>query len=78
MNEIDKVVEFYKLVEPIADLIDKNKERIDLLFSEIEDDINTSIDDWTVIEEVESALLNLSFSGGDTPMKDLKELMEGS
>ena len=75
MNKVD---EFYKLVEPIAELIEENKERIDLLISEIEDDINTSIDDWTVIEDLEPTLLSLSFSGGDTSMKDLKELMEGS
>lgn len=75
---MSKVDEFYKLVEPIADLIEENKEKIDLLISEIEDDINTSIDDWTVIEDLEPTLLNLSFSGGDTPIKDLKELMEGN
>ena len=75
MNKVD---EFYKLVKPIAELIEENKEVIDLLISEIEDDINTSIDDWTAIEDLESTLLSLSFSGGDTSMKDLKELMEGS
>ena len=78
MNEVDKVLKFYELIEPIADSIEEKKEEIDLLISEIEDDINTSIDDWTLIEELESALLNLSFSGGDTSMKDLKELMEGN
>ena len=74
----DKVLELYKLVEPIADLIEDNKEEIDLLISAIEDDINTSLEDWEVIEELESALLNLSFSGGDTNMKDFREIIEGS
>lgn len=75
---MSKVDEFYKLIEPIAELIEENKEKIDSLISDIEDDINTSLEDWTSIEEVESALLNLSISGGDTPVKDLKELMEGN
>ena len=74
----DKVLELYKLVEPIADLIDRKKEKIDSLISEIEDDINTSPEEWLVIDELESALMDLSFSGGDTTMKDFREFIEGS
>ena len=73
---MDRLMKLYELIEPIADLIEKNKEKIDLLVSAIEDDINTSIEDWEVIEEIESALINLSLSGGDTAFKDLKELIE--
>lgn len=75
---MDKVLKFYELIEPIAELIEEKKEKIDLLISAIEDDIDTGCEEWLVIQELEDALLNLSFSGGDTALKDLKELLEGS
>lgn len=78
VNFMNKVDELYELVEPIVELIEENKEKIDLLISDIEDDLNTSLEDWIVIEEIESALMNLSISSGDTSIKDLKELIEGN
>ena len=73
---MNRLMKLYELIEPITNLIEKNKEEIDLLVSGIEDDINTSTEDWEVINELESALINLSLSGGDTAMKDLKEIIE--
>ena len=73
---MNRLMKLYELIEPITNLIEKNKEEIDLLVSGIEDDINTSTEDWEVIDELESALINLSLSCGDTAMKDLKEIIE--
>lgn len=76
MSEVDKVQKFYEAIEPIAELIEANKEKISLLMNEIEDDINTTPDEMLITEHLESALLDLSFSGGDTSLNDLKELLE--
>lgn len=75
---MDKVIKLYELIEPIVDLIEANKEEIISLVLEIRGEIDTSSKDWAIIDELESALLDFSLSGGDTAVKDLKEIIEGN
>ena len=73
---MDRIYDLYEIMKPIAELIEKNKTRIEVMISDIEDDKSVSDEQWKTIEELESSLLNLSFSGGDTSMNELKNMAE--
>lgn len=73
---MNRIYDLYKAVEPIAELTEKNKAKIDIIISEIEDDESVSDKQWIVVEEIKSLLLNLSYSGGDTSINILKESVE--
>ncbi|MCK4668221.1 hypothetical protein KAU33_15830 [Candidatus Dependentiae bacterium] len=56
---MDKVIELQKVVEPILDMIEKNKGKISELIGDIEEDIKISDEEWDIAEEIGSCLDNL-------------------
>lgn len=66
---MNKLEELKKLIEPIADLIEENKPKFDKLINDIEFGNEVSEDEWDIISDLASSMLNLSRSGGDTSMK---------
>jgi len=73
---MEKIEELYNLLKPIADLIEEKKAELDELAHDIEFDSHLPDEQWQVSEELSSALLELSFSGGDTAMNHLGDIVE--
>ena len=71
---MSKLEELKKLVKPVADLIDEDKPKFDKLIHDIEFGVGVSDDEWDIISDLASSMLNLSRSGGDTSMKAFEGL----
>ena len=67
---MNKLEELKKFIEPIADLIEENKPKFDELINDIEFGNEVSEDEWDIISDLASSMLNLSRSGGDISMKN--------
>lgn len=56
---MDKIAELQKVVEPILNMVEKNKDKISELIGDIEEDIKISDEEWDIAEEIGSCLDNL-------------------
>ena len=56
---MDKIIELQKVVEPILNMVEKNKDKISELIGDIEEDIKISDEEWDIAEEIGSCLDNL-------------------
>ena len=74
MTANDQFYSLYTAIKPITDHIEANEKRIYSIITDIEEDESVSDEQWAVIEEIRSALLELSVSGGHTAMNALKNM----
>ena len=74
----NKLNRLNELLEPIVELIEKNKRSIDLLLHDIEFDshINLTDQEFDTLSSVGSCVLGLSRSGGDTEYNALIDIID--
>lgn len=77
MEEPEKIEQLYNILQPIVNLIEEKKAEIDELIYDIEFDESLPDEQWKVSETIGSAVVELSLSGGDTAVKDLRYLVNG-
>ena len=53
---MSKIIDLYEVLEPIFDIINKNKDKVEELIGDIEEDKEISDEDWEIVEEVGSTL----------------------
>lgn len=70
------IEDLYNLMKPIACLIEQKKEAIDSVVHTIEFGGDVTEEQWDIVSNISSNVLEMSFSGGDTTMNYLKNMAE--
>ena len=57
---MDKVLELYKTIKPIFDMLKEKMSEIETVLSDIEEDTKISDEDWDIVDDIISSLQIMS------------------